>query len=98
MRRRAPEQLADVLRDAVGQAAPDTLLARVQALWPEVAGAAIAAHAAPAEESSGTIRIHCEDAVYAHELKLMEPDLRAALNVRLQGFQVGSLRFLVREP
>ena len=98
MRRRAPEQLADVLRDAIGQAAPDTLLARVQALWPDVAGAAIAAHAAPAAESSGTIRIHCEDSVYAHELGLMEPDLRAALNARLDRFQVAALRFVVKEP
>jgi predicted nucleic acid-binding Zn ribbon protein len=98
MRRRAPEQLADVLRDAVGEVAPDTLLARVQALWQEVAGAAIAAESAPASEREGTVTVECSGAVWAQELTLLAPDLVGRLNARLEGLQVRSLRFVVREP
>jgi len=97
-RRRAPESLADVLRDAVGQAAPDTLLARVQALWPEVAGAAIAAESAPSSEREGTVTVACSGGVWAQELTLLAPDLVERLNARLEGLQVRSLRFLVKTP
>ena len=98
MRRRAPEPFADVLRDAVAGAAPDTLLARVQALWPEVAGAAIAGESAPASEREGTVTVECSAAVWAQELTLLETDLRARLNARLEPIQVRSLRFKVKTP
>jgi predicted nucleic acid-binding Zn ribbon protein len=97
-RRRAPEPFADVLRDALGRAAPDTLLARVQALWAEVAGGPIAAHAAPGRERGGVVWIECESSIYAHELQLMAPELAAALNARLKGLQVRELRFEVKSP
>jgi predicted nucleic acid-binding Zn ribbon protein len=97
-RRRAPEPFAAVLRDAVAQAAPDTLLARVQALWPELAGSAIAAESAPASEREGTVTVDCSGAVWAQELTLLEPELVGRLNARLEGFQVRSLRFRVKEP
>ena len=98
MRRRAPERFADVLRDAVAEAAPDTLLARVQAVWPEVAGAAIAAEAAPSSEREGVVTVDCSGAVWAQELTLLEPELVSGLNRRLEGLQVRSLRFKVRAP
>jgi predicted nucleic acid-binding Zn ribbon protein len=98
MRRRAPEPFSDVVRDAVAGAAPDTLLARVQALWLEVAGAAIAAESAPAAEREGTVTVDCSGAVWAQELTLLEGDLRGRLNGRLEGFQVRSLRFRVKSP
>ena len=98
MRRRAPEPFAAVVRDAVAGAAPDTLLARVQALWPEVAGAAIAAESAAAREREGTVTFECAGAVWAQELTLLEGDLRERLNARLEGFQVRSLRFIVKTP
>ena len=98
MRRPGPEPLAEVLRDAVGEAAPDTLLARVQALWPEVAGAAIAAESAPASEREGTVVVECSAAVWAQELTLLEGDLRARLNPLLKGAQVRHLRFKVKTP
>jgi predicted nucleic acid-binding Zn ribbon protein len=98
MRRRAPEPFSEVVRDAVGAAAPDTLLARVQALWPEVAGAAIAAEAAPASEREGTVKVDCSAGVWAQELTLLEGDLRGRLNARLEGLQVRSLRFVVKTP
>jgi predicted nucleic acid-binding Zn ribbon protein len=98
VRRRAPETLADVLRDAVGEVAPDTLLARVQALWPEVAGQAIATEATPSSEREGTVTVDCSGAVWAQELTLLEPELVARLNARLEGIQVRSLRFKVTAP
>src|SRR4051812_14416160 len=98
LRRHGPEHFAGVLRDAVGDAAPDTLLARVQALWPEVAGAAIAAESAPASEREGTITIECSGAVWAQELTLLEGDLLARLNPLFEGAQVRHLRFKVKTP
>jgi predicted nucleic acid-binding Zn ribbon protein len=98
MRRRAPEPFADALRDAVAGAAPDTLLARVQALWAEVAGAAIAAESAPASEREGTVTVECSGAVWAQELTLLETDLRERLNARLGAVSVRSLRFKVKTP
>ena len=97
-RRRAPEPFAAILRDAVAEAAPDTLLARVQALWPEVAGAAIAAESGPASEREGAITVDCSGAVWAQELALLEGELVRLLNTRLKGLRVRSLRFRVREP
>jgi predicted nucleic acid-binding Zn ribbon protein len=98
MRRRGPEPFAQVLRDAVGDAAPDTLLARVQALWPDVAGAAIAAESGPSSEREGTVTVECSGAVWAQELTLLETDLRERLNARLDGVAVRSLRFKVKTP
>ncbi|HEX4717112.1 MAG TPA: DUF721 domain-containing protein [Thermoleophilaceae bacterium] len=98
MRRRAPERFADILRDAVDKAAPDTLLARVQAVWPEVAGAAITAEAVPSTEREGIVTVDCSGAVWAQELTLLEPELVGRLNDRLEGVQARSLRFKVKSP
>jgi predicted nucleic acid-binding Zn ribbon protein len=98
MRRRAPEPFADALRDAVAGAAPDTLLARVQAVWPEVAGTAIAAETSAASEREGTVTIECSGAVWAQELTLLGADLVARLNARLEPAQVRALRFKVKTP
>jgi predicted nucleic acid-binding Zn ribbon protein len=97
-RRRAPESFADILRDAVADAAPDTLVARVQAVWPDVAGAAIAAESAPASEREGTVYVDCSGGVWAEELTLLGPDLVGRLNARLEGQKVRSLRFRVKTP
>lgn len=96
MRRRAPEPFSDVLRDAVADAAPDTLLARVQALWPEVAGPAVAAATAPAAEREGTVTVECSASVWAQELTLMAGDLLGRLNPRLGDKRVRALRFVVK--
>ena len=97
-RRRAPEPFGDILRDAVAEAAPDTLLARVQAVWQDVAGAAIAAESAPASDREGTVFVDCSGGVWAEELTLLGPDLVARLNARLEGHKVRSLRFRVKTP
>ncbi len=96
MRRRAPEPFADVLRDAIGQAAPDTLLARVQAAWATTAGAAIAAESAPSSEREGTVTVECSGSVWAQELTLLAGDLIARLNADLGGPKVRALRFIVK--
>jgi predicted nucleic acid-binding Zn ribbon protein len=98
MRRRAPVQLSDIRREAVPQAAPDTLLARVQAVWQDVAGEAVAAEAAPTSEREGTVTVDCSGAVWAQELQLLAPDLTARLNDALEGPPVRRLRFVVKAP
>jgi predicted nucleic acid-binding Zn ribbon protein len=95
-RRRAPSPLSEVLGKAVAGAAPDTPLARVQAAWPGVAGAAIAAEATPAAEREGTVTVECSGAVWAHELELLAPDLLGRLNATLGGAPVRRLRFIVK--
>ena len=97
-RRRAPEPFGDILREAVAEAAPDTLLARVQAVWREVAGGAIAAESAPVSEREGTVFVDCSGGVWAQELTLLAPDLVARLNARLEGQKVRLLRFKVKTP
>jgi predicted nucleic acid-binding Zn ribbon protein len=96
VRRLGPAPAADALREAVAEVAPDTLLARVQRLWGEVAGPAVAAEAEPVGEQNGTVTVECAGAVWAHELTLLGPELVAALNARLGGFNLTGLRFTVK--
>jgi predicted nucleic acid-binding Zn ribbon protein len=102
MRRLAPRPLRRALDDALAEAAPPGLLARVQAVWPEVAGAVIAEESTPVSEREGTVTVGCRSAVWAHELELLGGDLVARLNARLGagsgGLAVTGLRFVVRDP
>ena len=97
-RRRAPSPLAEILPEAVAGAAPDTLLGRMQAAWPRVAGAAIAAEAAPVAEHEGTVTVECSGAVWAHELELLGPDLVGRLRASSEGAALRRLRFVVKAP
>ena len=83
MRRTAPRPLAAALGQFVGEAAPATLLARVQACWTEAVGAAIAAEAVPVAERAGTLTVECRSAVWASELDLLAPELVERLNAVL---------------
>lgn len=80
MRRRGPRPLAVALEQLGHQAAPATLLARVQAAWGEVVGPAIAAEAQPVGERAGTVTVACRSAAWASELELLAPDLLGKLN------------------
>jgi predicted nucleic acid-binding Zn ribbon protein len=102
VRRLAPRPLRRALEGALGQAAPAGLLARVQAVWADVAGAVVAEESAPVAERDGTVTVACRSAVWAQELELLAGDLTGRLNDRL-GVDSGTpsvtaLRFVVREP
>jgi len=95
VRRRAPRPLAAALDSVVGEVAPATLLARVQAVWGSVAGPRVAAAARPVSERAGAVTVACESGVWAQELELLAPDLLAGLEGALDGRFVTKLRFVV---
>ena len=102
MRRLAPRALSAALEGVVREAEPATLLARVQALWPEVAGPGLSAFAAPVSERDGVVTVACESAVWAQELELLGPDLLTRFgdalgrdSTRTPGASVKKLRFVV---
>jgi predicted nucleic acid-binding Zn ribbon protein len=84
VRRPAPRRLGFARADLSDRLAPATTLARVQARWPDAAGAAVAAEAAPVSERDGTVTIACHSAVWAQELDLLGPALVARLNELLE--------------
>jgi predicted nucleic acid-binding Zn ribbon protein len=86
---RAMTGAIDSLRDDL---APDTALAAVQRVWPDVVGASIAAEAAPSSERGGVLTVSCSAAVWAQELDLMAPTILARLNGRLDGRRIERLR------
>ena len=92
MRRLAPRRLDSALAELSKQLAPATTLARVQACWPDAAGAAIAAEAEPVSERAGVVTLACRSAVWAQELDLMAPQLVERLNDALAAPVVRSLR------
>jgi predicted nucleic acid-binding Zn ribbon protein len=79
VRRPAPRSLSAALPGALAGAAPPTLLARVQAAWPAVAGERVAAAASPVGERDGVVTVACESSLWAHELDLLQGDLLARL-------------------
>jgi predicted nucleic acid-binding Zn ribbon protein len=95
MRRLAPRPLSAALDGVVKDVAPATLLARVQAVWSEVAGPRLAAAAAPVSERDGVVTVACESGVWAQELELLAPDLLGGLEKVLGGPLVTKLRFVV---
>ena len=66
-----------------GEAAPATLLARVQGVWRGAAGEAVAAEAEPVSERAGVVTVRCASAVWAQELELLSGDLIERLNSAL---------------
>lgn len=102
MRRPGPRALSVALEGLVRGAEPATLLARVQAVWPAVAGRGLSASAAPVSERDGVVTVACESAVWAQELELLGPDLLTRFGDALAGERGGpaggsvkKLRFVV---
>jgi predicted nucleic acid-binding Zn ribbon protein len=90
--RRTPRPLGSALERAREQWSPATLLAQLQALWPEVVGAAIAAEATPSAERGGVVTVACSASVWAQELDLMGPQIVDRLNGSLEGRKVTRIR------
>jgi predicted nucleic acid-binding Zn ribbon protein len=83
VKRAAPRPLSLAVEGLTDGLAPATTLARVQAIWEQAAGPAIADAARPTREHQGVLTVTCAAAVWAHELDLMEVELVARLNLVL---------------
>jgi predicted nucleic acid-binding Zn ribbon protein len=92
VRRRAPRPLSIALEGLTARLAPATLLADVQRVWEQAAGAAIAREAMPVAERDGTVTLHCASATWMQEVELMGPVLVDQLNEHLGGDRVTGLR------
>jgi predicted nucleic acid-binding Zn ribbon protein len=92
MRKFAPRSLAFALEELGSELAPATTLARVQEVWADATGAAIAAASRPAAERDGVLTVLCEAAVWAHELTMMEADLVSQINAALGAETIRELR------
>jgi predicted nucleic acid-binding Zn ribbon protein len=90
--RRAPRPLAGALSELTTALAPATSLARIQEVWGEAVGPAIAAAARPVAEREGAVTVACEAAVWAAELELLAAELVPRLNGLLGGETVRELR------
>jgi len=94
VRRPGPRPVHLALEAFALEAAPATVLARVQAAWPEVAGPAVAAEAEPVSERAGTVTVTCRSATWAQELSLLGPDMVRRLNAALDPAGPGPLKEL----
>ena len=92
MSRRAPRSLSSALADLTTTLAPATTLARVQEVWEQAAGPAIASSARPTAERSGVLTVTCEAAVWAQELDLMGDEIVARLNASMGQSEIRELR------
>ena len=96
--RHRPRSLSIALDVAQHDWAPATLLAEVQAAWPEVVGAVIAAEATPVSERAGVVTVSCSASVWAQELDLMAPTILGRLNAKLRGPSVARLKCVATLP
>jgi predicted nucleic acid-binding Zn ribbon protein len=94
VRRLAPRPLSAALDRLTPSLSPPSTLARVQGVWPEVAGQALSAEAEPVSEHAGTLTFQCRSAVWAQELDLLSTDLLERLNEAVQGSSLTRLRFI----
>lgn len=92
MRKAAPRSLSAALEQLSATLAPATTLARVQEIWADAAGPAVAAAARPSAERDGVLTVLCEAAVWAQELTLMESNLIAQINAALGAETIRELR------
>jgi len=92
MSRRAPRAISAAISDLGARLAPATPLARVQEVWGEAAGSAIAAAARPVGERGGVLTVSCDAAVWAQELDLMAGVLIPRINAALGSETIHELR------
>jgi predicted nucleic acid-binding Zn ribbon protein len=85
--------MADLRREA----APPTLLAKVQEGWSDAVGSPVAEEAEPVAEHDGVVTVACRSAVWAAELTMLSETLLERLNGHLVGGRrVRALRFTTR--
>jgi predicted nucleic acid-binding Zn ribbon protein len=94
-RRRAPRPASSAFQVAMRRVAPQTPVARAQAAWAAAVGERVAAVASPVSERAGTLTVECADAVWAHELDLMQEALLERLRDELGEQAPRALRFRV---
>lgn len=92
MRRLAPRPIAMALDSLSAEWEPDTLLARVQRVWPSTVGQTIAEAAQPSAERGGVLTVSCAAAVWAQELDLMALTILERLNEALPSGGIERLR------
>ena len=82
-------RIGDALAPVRAEAAPATLLAAVQELWPRTAGEAVAAESEPVAEREGVVTVACRSATWAQELDLLQSQLLERLRAGLaeRGFE-----------
>ena len=92
MSRTAPRPISAALGEFTGTLAPASTLGRLQEIWEQTAGAAIAAAARPTAERNGVLTVTCEASVWAQELDLISHDLLVRLNAALGTTAIHELR------
>ena len=90
--RRAPRPAGPAVEALAASLAPATLLADVQRVWDDAAGAAIAAAAQPVSEREGTVTLRCSSAVWMQEIDLMGAALVERINAALGAERVRGVR------
>jgi predicted nucleic acid-binding Zn ribbon protein len=90
--RNAPRSIAAALSQLTPGLAPATSLARVQVVWADAAGPAIAAVARPVAEHEGVLTVSCEAAVWAAELDLLADRIVPQVNALLGDETIRELR------
>jgi predicted nucleic acid-binding Zn ribbon protein len=90
--RTAPRPLSHALERLTGTLAPASTLARVQEVWEDAVGPAIADAARPTAEREGVLTVACAAAVWAQELNLMVEVVLVRLNAAMGAEQIRELR------
>lgn len=85
MRRTAPRSLEHALDQVKRDAAPATLLARVQGVWETAVGEVLAEQCEPVSERDGRLDVTCTSSLWASELELSARDVLASLNEAVGG-------------
>lgn len=92
MSRYAPRPLGVALEHFTVTLAPASRLARVQGVWEDAVGPAIAVSSHPSAEHDGVLTVTCEASVWAQELDLMAAALIPRINSVLGGQEIHTLR------
>ena len=92
MRRFAPREASTAVDALAQRLVPREPIMRIQKVWAQSAGDAVAAQCEPVSESRGTVTVKCSSAVWAQELDLLSPELIERLNEALEEPLVKSLR------